>query len=171
MLILSACLSLAHAEGKVRVYYVAVDEINWDYAPMGIDKLTGKPFDHMSMMYIEQGKNRIGRTYRKAVYHEYTDATFTTLKPRAPEWEHLGLLGPVLHAEVGDTIQVFFKNNGAQNYSMHPHGVFYEKNSEGSYYDDGANDPDHNGVIPPNGTHTYVWKVAERTGPGPALRR
>jgi FtsP/CotA-like multicopper oxidase with cupredoxin domain len=100
---------------------------------MGIDKITGKPFDHMSMMYIEQGKNRIGRTYRKAVYREYTDGTFTTLKPRAAEWEHLGLLGPVLHAEVGDTIQVFFKNNGAQSYSMHPHGVFYEKNSEGSY--------------------------------------
>jgi manganese oxidase len=167
LLTLSAFLGLAHAEGKARVYYVAVDEINWDYAPLGIDKLTGKPFDHMSMMYIEQGKNRIGRTYRKAVYHEYTDATFTTLKPRAPEWEHLGLLGPVLHAEVGDTIQVFFKNNGAQSYSMHPHGVFYEKNSEGSYYDDGANDPDHNGVVPPKGTHTYVWKVPERAGPGP----
>ena len=30
--------------------------------------MTGKPFDHMSMMFVEQGKNRIGRTYRKAVY-------------------------------------------------------------------------------------------------------
>jgi FtsP/CotA-like multicopper oxidase with cupredoxin domain len=50
---------------------------------------------------------------------------------------------------------------------MHPHGVFYEKASEGSYYNDGANDPSHNGVVAPGGTHTYTWKVPERAGPGP----
>jgi len=159
--------SFANAEGKTRTYYIAVDEINWDYAPSGIDQMTGKPFDHMAMMYVEQGKDRIGKTYRKAVYHEYTDSTFSTLKQRTPEWEHLGLLGPVLHAEVGDTIQVIFKNNGTQSYSLHPHGVFYEKDSEGSYYNDGANDPSHNGVIAAGGTHTYTWKVPERAGPGP----
>jgi len=164
---LFACSLFASAEGKTRTYYIAVDEINWDYAPSGIDQMTGKPFDHMAMMYIEQGKDRIGKTYRKAVYHEYTDSTFSTLKPRAAEWEHLGLLGPVIHAEVGDTIQIFFKNNGKQSYSLHPHGVFYEKASEGAYYNDGANDPSHNGVIAPGGTHTYTWQVPERAGPGP----
>jgi len=45
----------ANAEGKTRTYYIGVDEINWDYAPSGIDQMTGKPFDHMAMMYIEQG--------------------------------------------------------------------------------------------------------------------
>jgi len=158
--------SAADAEGKTRTYYIAADEVEWDYAPSGLDQMTGKPFDHMSMMYIEQGKNRIGRTYRKAVYREYIDASFSTLKKRSPEWEHLGLLGPVIRAEVGDTIKVFFKNNGTQSYSMHPHGVFYEKDSEGSYYNDGANDPSHNGVVAPGGTHTYTWKVPERAGPG-----
>ena len=156
----------ANAEGKVRQYFIAADEIEWDYAPTGLDQLTGKPFDHISMMFIEQGKDRIGRTYRKAVYREYTDATFTTLKKRPPEWEHLGLLGPAIHAEVGDTIKVLFKNNGTQSYSLHPHGVFYEKSSEGAYYNDGANDPSRNGVVAPGGTHTYVWEVPERAGPG-----
>ena len=165
---LFGCCSLANAEGKTRTYYVAVDEVNWDYVPSGIDQLTGKPLDHMAMMYVEQGKDRIGKTYRKAVYREYIDSTFTTLKQRTAEWEHLGLLGPVLHAEVGDTIQVHFKNNGTQSYSMHPHGVFYEKSSEGSYYNDGANDPSHNGIVEPGGTHTYIWKVPERAGPGPS---
>jgi hephaestin len=159
--------SVADAIGKTRTYYIAVDEVEWDYAPSGIDQLTGKPFDRMSIMFVEQGKNRIGRTYRKAVYREYTDASFSTLKKRSPDWEHLGLLGPVIHAEVGDTIQVFFRNNGTQSYSMHPHGVFYEKSSEGAYYNDGANDPTHNGVVAPGGTHTYIWKVPERAGPGP----
>lgn len=158
----------ARAEGKLRQYYIAVDEVEWDYAPSGLDQLTGKPFDHMGMMFIEQTKDRIGKTYHKAIYREYTDATFTTLKKRPPEWEHLGILGPAIHAEVGDTINVFFKNNGTQSYSMHPHGVFYEKGSEGADYNDGANDPTHNGVVAPGGTHTYIWQVPERAGPGPA---
>lgn len=158
----------ARAEGKLRQYYIAVDEVDWDYAPSGLDQLTGKPFDHMGMMFIEQTKDRIGKTYHKAIYREYTDATFTTLKKRPPEWEHLGILGPAIHAEVGDTINVFFKNNGTQSYSMHPHGVFYEKGSEGADYNDGANDPTHNGVVAPGGTHTYIWQVPERAGPGPA---
>ena len=162
-----AVVSSAIAEGKTRTYYIAVDEVEWNYMPMGIDGMTGKPFDHMSMMWAEKGKNRIGTTYHKALYHEYTDETFKTLKPRSADWEHLGLLGPVIHAEVGDTIQVFFKNNGKQAYSLHPHGVFYEKSSEGSYYNEGANDPTHNGVVDPGGTHTYIWKVPERAGPGP----
>jgi manganese oxidase len=163
-----ACSTLSSAEGQTRTYYVAVDEVDWDYTPLGIDGMTGKPFDHMSAMYVESGKHQIGRVYRKAVYREYTDATFTTLKKRSAEWEHLGLLGPCLHAEVGDTIKIFFKNNGTQSYSMHPHGVLYEKASEGSYYNDGANDPTHNGVIAPDGTHTYIWEVPERAGPGPS---
>jgi len=151
-----ACSILSSAEGQTRTYYVAVDEVDWDYTPLGIDGMTGKPFDHMSAMYVESGKHQIGRVYRKAVYREYTDATFTTLKRRTAEWEHLGLLGPCLPAEVGDTIKILFKNNGTESYSMHPHGVLYEKASEGSYYNDGANDPTHNGVIAPGGTHTYI---------------
>jgi FtsP/CotA-like multicopper oxidase with cupredoxin domain len=165
--LLACCASFATAEGKVRTYYIAVDEIDWDYTPMGMDKMMGMPFDKNSKMYFESDKHQIGHVYRKAVYREYTDETFTSLKKRPPEWEHLGLLGPALHAEVGDTIQIFFKNNGTKSYSMHPHGVFYEKSSEGSYYNDGANDPSHNGIVVAGATHTYIWKVPERAGPGP----
>jgi FtsP/CotA-like multicopper oxidase with cupredoxin domain len=159
--------TLAKAEGKTRTYYVGVDEIDWDYTPTGMDKMMGMAPDKYSKMFFESDKHQIGHVYRKAIYREYTDATFTKLKPRAPEWEHLGMLGPAIHAEVGDTIQIFFKNNGTQSYSMHPHGVLYEKSSEGSYYNDGANDPSHNGVVAPGGTHTYIWQVPERAGPGP----
>ena len=47
--------------------------------------------------------------YLKALYREYTDETFEKLKPRSPEWEHLGILGP-LRAEAGDTTNIVFKN-------------------------------------------------------------
>ena len=112
LVLLTCFASFAVADGKTRTYYIAVDEVDWDYTPMGMDKMMGKPFDKNSKMYFESDKHQIGQIYRKAVYREYTDGTFTTLKKRTPEWEHLGLLGPALHAEVGDTIQVFFKNKG-----------------------------------------------------------
>ena len=104
----------------------------------------------------------LGRVYKKSVFREYTDATFTTLKPRPPEWEHLGILGPLIRAEVGDTIQVFFKNNAKHPHTIHPHGVFYDKSSEGAQYDDGTG---KSTAVAPGGTHTYTWPVPERAGP------
>ena len=71
----------------------------------------------------------IGRKAKKALYREYTDDTFSTLKPRPSEWEHLGFLGPLVRAEVGDTIRVVFRNNTKFPASVHPHGVFYAKDS------------------------------------------
>jgi hephaestin len=154
--------------GHTRTYYVAADEVDWNYAPSGMDQGMGMPFMGQSKLFMEHGPHRIGSTYRKAVYREYTDANFTTVKPRTPEWEHAGILGPILRAEVGDTISVVFKNNGTHPYSMHPHGVFYLKHSEGAAYGDSAADADKiSGGVPPGQTHTYTWEVPERAGPGP----
>lgn len=39
---------------------------------------------------------------------------------------------------MGDTLKVHFRNNLKEDdASMHPHGVWYEKESEGSPYNDG----------------------------------
>ncbi len=158
----------AHA-GKTRTYYVAADEVQWDYAPSGSDEAMGMPFDSIAKGFVETSANHIGRVYKKAVYHEYTDATFTELKPRAPEDAYQGILGPILHAEVGDTIKVVFKNNATHPYSMHPHGVLYQKDSEGADYNGGSGEmDDRGGCIAPGLTHTYIWQVPERAGPGPA---
>lgn len=43
-------------------------------------------------------------------------------------------LGPVIKAEVGDTLKVTFYNNGTLPLSMQPHGLRYSKSNEGSYY-------------------------------------
>jgi hypothetical protein len=49
---------------------------------------------------------------------------------------------------------------------MHPHGVFYTKDSEGAVYDDGTTGADTlDDGVPPGGTHSYVWPVPERAGP------
>ena len=156
------------ATGRVRTYYVAAEEVEWDYAPLGIDMTTGKPFEGTAEAYTQPGPHRIGRVYRKAIYREYTDGTFTTRKPRLPQDEYLGLLGPILRAEVGETIKVVFKNNASRPFSMHPHGVFYEKASEGSMYADNVpHDQKIGSMVPPGATFTYQWEVPERAGPGP----
>ena len=165
---LGAQVTRPPAAGKTRTYYVAADEAQWDYAPSGRDEAMGMPFDQVEKSLTESGPHRIGRVYKKAIYREYTDATFSTLKPRAPEERYLGLLGPILRGEVGDTIKVVFKNKATRPYSMHPHGVLYEKDSEGVDYNDGTTGADRtDGRVAPGATHTYVWKIPERAGPGP----
>uniref|UniRef100_A0A8C2NEP5 ferroxidase n=1 Tax=Capra hircus TaxID=9925 RepID=A0A8C2NEP5_CAPHI len=74
-------------------YYIAAKEIFWDYAPSGINFFSGNSLTEAgseSHFYFEQGPTRIGGTYKKLVYFEYTDASFQTQKAKAT---HLGLLG------------------------------------------------------------------------------
>ncbi len=98
LLLLSACGPAREAAPvhTSHTYYVAAEEVAWDYAPSGADGVTGKPFAGNAVLVATSGHHRIGRVYKKAIYREYTDSTFTTLKPRPPAWEHLGMLGPLL---------------------------------------------------------------------------
>ncbi len=160
-------LSPAPATARTVTYYIAADEVAWDYAPSGLNQISGEPFDEEARVFVESAPDRIGRVYRKALYREYADGSFATLKARAPAWEHLGTLGPVIRAEVGDTIRVFFRNNTRIPASIHPHGVFYAKDSEGAHYDDGTAGRDMDDVVLPGGSHTYLWQVPKRAGPGP----
>ena len=182
---LTACLVLAvlplgssAAAAAQRLYYIAADEVAWDYAPSYPNNpITGAPFTTEESVYLRQDKDRIGERYLKAVYREYADASFASLKPRELAEEHLGILGPIIHAEVGDTITVVFRNNTRFPVGIHPYGVFYDKSSEGAHYSIGAatsneTDPD---VMPETGAdiasggeYTYHREVPERAGPGPA---
>jgi FtsP/CotA-like multicopper oxidase with cupredoxin domain len=158
----------AERPGVVRTYYIAADELDWNYAPSGLDMMMGMAPTGYAKIYLTRSPHTIGSVYRKAIYREYTDATFKHLKPRAARDAYLGALGPIVHAEVGDTIKILFKNNGTHPYSLHPHGVFYKKASEGSPYADGVTDGAKGGAsVPPGKTFTYVWDVPERAGPGP----
>jgi manganese oxidase len=153
--------------GRTLTYYMAADPVTWDYVPGGHDEITNRPFADTAF-FRNSAPQPAATSYRKVLYREYTDSTFRTLKPRPVEWEHLGFLGPVVHAAVGDTIRVVFRNNGGRPYSVHPHGVFYKKDSEGAPYADGTSGGEKlDDGVPPGGTHTYLWPVPERAGPAP----
>jgi FtsP/CotA-like multicopper oxidase with cupredoxin domain len=153
------------AAGTMHTYFIAADEVAWDYAPRG-RALTGA-----ATRSIDDADGVRRTTYLKAIYREYTDDTFTTLKPRSPAWDHLGMLGPLLRAEVGDTIRVVYRNNTNGFFSMHPHGLAYDKASEGALYNDGTPDADkRDDRIPPGASHVYLWTVRLGPDPGPTIR-
>lgn len=163
---------LPTAFGRLRTYYVAAEETDWDYAPLGIDIMTGKAFEGTSAAYAQPGPNRVGNVYRKAVYREYTDGTFATRKPHAPQDEYLGVLGPILRAEVGDTIRVVFKNSASRPYSMHaPDDVFRPRHAAGNGTTVDADGFVTNGepedTVRPGVTTTYEWDVPAPAGPQP----
>lgn len=153
---------------KTRTYFIAADEVEWDYAPDGMNMITGEDFGVIENVSVGQAPDRIGHVYLKAVLREYADANFTAPKPRVGDDELLGILGPVLRAEVGDTLRVVFKNSARYPFSLHPHGVQYDKASEGAGYADGTSLADAaDDRVLPGGVHTYIWRVPERSGPGP----
>ena len=131
----------------------------WDYAPsFPTNLMTGVDFTDDQKVFVEEG---IGRSYLKSVYQECT-SDYNVIERSPEEMANLGLLGPIIRAEVGDTITVHFKNNTRFPASIHPHGVFYTKSSEGANYDDGTAGGD---VVAPMGEYTYTWLVPERAGP------
>jgi FtsP/CotA-like multicopper oxidase with cupredoxin domain len=163
---LQAATQSKPARSRVRTYYISADEVDWDFAPTHTNQINGEKY-HFEDDLASQGTLDPNNTsYRKAIFREYTDATFHELKPRTEGWKHLGILGPLIRAEVGDTIKVIFRNNASHPYSIHPHGVFYLKDSEGASYQDNvpanAKVP---GEVAPGTTVTYTWEVPERAGP------
>jgi manganese oxidase len=155
-------------EPQTRTYYIGADSVPWNYAPDGKNDISGEPWDDVAGTFTVAGPDRIGTTYVKSLYREYTDDTFSTLQPRSPEWEHLGDLGPVIHVAVGDKLRIVFRNGLDRPASIHMHGLLYEKSSEGARYDDGTSDdqkPDDG--VAPGDTYTYEYSVPKRAGPGP----
>ncbi|XP_049623129.1 hephaestin isoform X6 [Suncus etruscus] len=148
-----------------RVYYVGIRDIEWNYAPKGRNAITNQPLDSdiVASNFIKSGKKRIGSTYKKTIYKGYKDDSFMD-EMTQPSW--LGFLGPVIWAEVGDVISVHLKNFATRPYTIHPHGVFYKKDSEGSLYPDGTSGQlKADDAVMPGGSHIYNWTVPEGHAP------
>ncbi len=156
--------------GAVRSYFVACEEVEWNYGPSGRNGITDLPFEaDRSATYMVRNESRIGATNRKARYVEYTDASFATVREPSADWAHKGILGPVLRAEVGDQLHVLFRNKCSRPYTMHPHGVEYLKAAEGAGYADGVAAAAKPGAgVAPGADYLYKWKATERSGPGPS---
>jgi hypothetical protein len=120
--------------------------------------------------YTEPGPHQIGRVNKKAIYREYTDATFTTLKPRAPQDEYLGLARPhPPRAKSATPSRSSSRTTPRILTACIRTASLYEKDSEGADYNDGTSGKDkEDGCVAPGATHNYTWRIPDRAGPGPA---
>jgi hypothetical protein len=74
--------------GAVREYFIAALQGVWDYAPLGSNACVGQPssYNDTANGFMQDNATALalGRRQIKAQYVEFTDATFTVRKARAP---------------------------------------------------------------------------------------
>ena len=109
------------AGGQTREYWIAAVPVNWHVAPNLRNAVEGE--------HLHPSKT----TFETVVYRQFTK---DWAKPIPNEEGDRGIQGPLLHANVGDTILVHFENLDTLNnqpHSMHFHGVHYRPGSDGAY--------------------------------------
>ena len=104
---------------------------------------------------------RGGTTFTATVYQEMSAGFAAPLGPAA-------IPGPTLHAEVGDTLVVHFRNalkGLTQAVTMHPHGVRYNPEYDGVFLGDYTR---AGGFVEPGEEFAYTWEcVPESVGAWP----
>lgn len=128
------CFCLQQTQAIVRKYYIKAENVLWDYAPHSRIDMSGRPIMNNQTLF------------QRTLYVGYNDNSFTQ---RLPHPDHLGDLGPVIRAEVDDTIEILLINDANIPVTMHAHGVQYEKSSDGTMEQ----------AIPPSGNFTYTWHI------------
>ena len=68
--------------------------------------------------------------------------------------------GPVIEAEIGDTVVVNFQNAVDVPVTIHPHGIFYSQEMDGAYR---GRHTDPGGFVQKKQTFQYVWEAREGT--------
>ncbi|NXL01926.1 HPHL1 protein, partial [Mesembrinibis cayennensis] len=145
----SSCRNTTRAQqqhGAMRLYYIAAEEVEWDYAS-----------NKSSAPKIYNISSNEERVLRKTMAPFLGQAIENLLKLRkAALITSISCfnLGPLLHAEVGDSVLVVFKNKASRPYSISAHGI-EEVAALGKI------------VLSVSGEiNTYRWNVPERSGPG-----
>jgi FtsP/CotA-like multicopper oxidase with cupredoxin domain len=140
LLTLPAAAAPRRSHATTVEYWVGAVPTTWNVVPSGKDPMTGQSFDPAKT------------TMQTAIYRPFSANWSSQL-----QGGNQGFVGPVLHARVGDTILVHFKNfDTTRPHSMHFHGVEYEIGADGAYIP-GVSGPGAD--VPPGGTFTYKLKA------------
>src|SRR5215218_899982 len=124
--------------GSVREYWISATSVKWNIAPSGRDG------------WMKMAVPR-ATTFRAFAYQLYSPGFARPLAaPSIP--------GPVLEAEVGDVIVVHLRNadkHFGQAITMHPHGVRYTPDYDGSHLGDYTR---AGGFVAPGEEFKYTWE-------------
>ena len=121
VLLASASAAQARRDGSTREYWVAAVPVKWHVVPNGRDAIGAQSFRPEDT------------TFDTVVYRQFTKG-WARMIPN--EVGDRGIQGPLLHANVGETILVHFENLDTRYnrpHSMHFHGVRYHPGSDGAY--------------------------------------
>ncbi|KAF4026566.1 hypothetical protein G4228_019057 [Cervus hanglu yarkandensis] len=132
---------------RTRHYFIAAVERLWDYG------MSRSPH-----ALRNRSQNGGVPQFKKVVFEEFTDGSFTQAVYRGQLNEHLGLLGPYIRAEVEDNIMVTFKNQASRPYSFYSSLISYNGDQR-----QGA-EP-RKKFVKPNETQSYFWKVQHHMAP------
>ncbi|XP_019936674.2 coagulation factor VIII isoform X1 [Paralichthys olivaceus] len=133
-------------------HYIAAEEVTWDYAPH-LEPTDSK----LQSGYLPAPPHHLGYKYKKVVYVEYTDASFTRRKN--PD----GLLGPLLKGKVNDQFHIIFRNLASRSYNIFPNGL--TKISPLQRTTNDAEKDLRSMGVPPNATFGYIWMLTTDDGP------
>ncbi|MBS1848464.1 MAG: multicopper oxidase domain-containing protein, partial [Actinobacteria bacterium] len=142
-----------HPTGKTREFWIQVDSFEHDLAPTGKDQMSGLPIDAGSAVYVALG------------FRAYTPHWTSPLAGNDDIGANTGIPGPIIRAEVGDTVIVHFRNNDRHYrwpHTMHPHGFAYTPASDGGFV---AVQPLAGRSVPFGSSYTYTW-VARASSAG-----
>jgi FtsP/CotA-like multicopper oxidase with cupredoxin domain len=146
LLTLTLLASPGRAGGQVREYWVAAVPVTWHVVPNERNAVEGETFHPDET------------TFRTVVYRRFTK-DWARMIPN--EEGDRGIQGPLLRAEVGDTLLVHFQNLDTLNnrpHSMHFHGAHYRPGSDGSYLPGFSG---RGGNVPPGASFTYRLVAGE----------
>ena len=133
---LPSVASHRRSHGNTVEYWVGAVPVTWNVVPTQKDPIMGQTF--------EAAKT----TLQTTIYRPFSANWASQLASG-----NQGLVGPIIHARVGDTILVHFKNfDPDAPHSMHFHGVHYDFPSDGAYI------PGYSGSgadVQPGQTFTY----------------
>ncbi|NXB01942.1 HPHL1 protein, partial [Cnemophilus loriae] len=160
----SSCRNATRAQqqhGAMRLYYIAAEEVEWDYASnkSSAPKIYNiSSYEESILLERTMHPERAAETTR--ISH-FTSALTALVKDLCSQnsWRVqliLSFTWPLLHAEVGDSILIVFKNKASRPYSISAHGI----------EEVGCEEQPETPITLPGEINTYRWNVPERSGPG-----
>ncbi|NXI20465.1 HPHL1 protein, partial [Irena cyanogastra] len=127
----SSCRNTSRAQrqrGAMRLYYIAAEEVEWDYASnksSAPNVYNISSYEESFLVYLVYCEPTLQLPCQGHLGEELPGDSCSQKRVNAQL--HSGLLvssaGPLLHAEVGDSVLIVFKNKASRPYSVSAHGI------------------------------------------------
>ena len=122
-------------------YWIKAEQMKWDIVPKGRDQMMGVDI-------------KVKTTFKAWGYRAYSADFEQPLGPAT-------VPGPLLEANVGETITVHFRSKLGTPVTMHPHGLQYSVDMDGAYK---GKYTDPGGFVQKGDEVTYIWEAVPALG-------